>query len=111
MNAWTSNESVRLLLCTVPNEQAAEQIARTLVEERLAACVNVIPGLRSIYTWKGRVEDDRELLLVIKSTEERIAALSARVLSLHSYENPELIAIPVHGGLAAYLDWVRSSVR
>ncbi|MEI8254693.1 MAG: divalent-cation tolerance protein CutA [Deltaproteobacteria bacterium] len=111
MNEWTPGGAVRLLLCTVPDEAAAERIARVLVEERLAACVNMVPGLRSIYAWKGRIEDDREVLLLIKSTDDHLPALAERVRSLHRYENPEVIALPVEAGLSDYLDWVRASVK
>ncbi len=111
MNSWIPNARVRLLLCTVPDETMASKIGHALVEEKLAACVNVIPGIRSIYAWKGRIEDDRELLLVIKSTDDRFDDLAARVRALHSYENPELIAVPVEGGLSDYLEWVGASTR
>ena len=111
MNSWTTNHTVRLLLCTVPDEEMASRIGHTLVQEKLAACVNVVPGIRSIYAWKGGIEDERELLLVIKSTADRFDDLAARIRSLHSYENPELIAVPVEGGLSDYLSWVRASTR
>jgi periplasmic divalent cation tolerance protein len=94
-----------LVLVTAPEEKAAE-IARTLVEERLAACGNVVPGLRSIYRWEGKVQDDREALLLLKTTRGRFEALRARVLALHPYQLPEVLALPVDGGSEAYLAWI-----
>ena len=98
------------MLCTCPEGGAAGNIARTLVEEGLAACVNRLPGVVSNFRWAGRVEEEQETLLLIKSTAARLAALSARIKALHPYELPEVVAVPVSGGLAGYLDWVRSSV-
>lgn len=103
----TGVDDVMLLLCTVPDEQVGATLARALVGEGLAACVNVVPGLRSIYRWKGEVCDDPELLLVIKTVRGRMEALSQRVEALHPYDTPELIAIPVQAGLEAYVGWVR----
>ena len=99
-----------VVLCTCPEGDAAGDIARTLVEDGLAACVNRLPGVVSYFHWEGRVEEERETLLLIKSTPARLEALSARIRTLHPYELPEVVAVPVSGGLAAYLDWVRSSV-
>ena len=89
----------------------AERIARALVEERLAACVNVVPGITSIYRWKGVVEQEPELMLVIKTLEERVDALKARLLELHPYELAEVVVIPIVGGHAAYLEWIAQQVR
>jgi periplasmic divalent cation tolerance protein len=99
-------ESVRVALSTAPDAETAARIARVLVEERLAACVNLVPGVRSLYRWKGRVEDAGEVLLLIKTRAERLDALAARLRALHPYELPELVALPATGGLGAYLDWV-----
>jgi periplasmic divalent cation tolerance protein len=99
-----------VVLCTCPEGDAAGDIARALVEDGLAACVNRLPGVVSNFHWQGRVEEERETLLLIKSTPERLEALSARIKALHPYELPEVVAVPVTGGLAGYLDWVRSSV-
>ena len=82
-----------------------------LVEERLAACASVLPGLRSVYRWQGAIERADEVLLLIKTTRERIEPLTARVASLHPYELPEVVAVEVAGGLAAYLDWVEEQTR
>ena len=95
-------------LSTIESLDAAEHLAATLVEARLAACVNVIEGIRSIYRWQGAVERDTEVLLVIKTTRGRFAELRERLLAEHPYDVPELIALDVTDGAAAYLDWIRS---
>src|SRR5262245_23542546 len=102
----------RAFVCfvTFPDEETARRVARALVEERLAACVNVIGGVRSIYSWKGSVCDDAEVMGVVKTTAARFEALRARVAALHPYEVPEVIALPVEAGHAPYLDWLRASV-
>jgi len=100
-----------LVLSTVARREDAERIAGTLVEERLAACVNVVPGVASIYRWKGAVEREDELLLVIKSRAERMEDLAARLRALHPYEVPEMIILPIAGGHPPYLDWLARSVR
>jgi periplasmic divalent cation tolerance protein len=97
-------------LSTVARMEDAEHIARTLVQRRLAACVNIVPGLTSVYAWKGEVESDQELLLVIKTRRERLDALRQALLKIHPYEVPELIALPVEGGSEAYLKWIGDSV-
>jgi periplasmic divalent cation tolerance protein len=89
----------------------AERIARALVEERLAACVNVVPGVVSIYRWKDVVERENELMLVIKTVGERVEQLKARLLELHPYELPEVVVIPIGGGHGAYLEWIAEQVR
>jgi periplasmic divalent cation tolerance protein len=103
--------SASLCFCTCPDEAAARRIADALVEERLAACVSVLPGLRSVYRWQGAIQREDEVLLLIKTTRERVEPLTARVASLHPYELPELVAVEVAGGLAAYLDWVEEQTR
>ncbi len=95
-----------LVLCTCPDEASATRIAQTLVEERLAACVNRIPGVASTYRWKGRVQNDSEVLLLIKSVRERFDALRERIVALHPYELPEVIAVDIGLCHATYLDWV-----
>ena len=94
------------VLCTCPDEATAARIAHELVEAQLAACVNRLPGLRSTYRWEGAVHDEPEVLLIVKTTHERYEALEMRLKALHPYEVPEIIAVPVAGGSAAYLDWV-----
>jgi periplasmic divalent cation tolerance protein len=106
VNAAVSD--VLLLLNTCPNAEVARHLARALVEERFAACVNLVPGLTSIYRWQGQIEESTEVLLLIKTTRERLAALEARLSALHPYELPELIVVEIDSGLTHYLDWVRS---
>ncbi|HET6922301.1 MAG TPA: divalent-cation tolerance protein CutA [Anaeromyxobacteraceae bacterium] len=96
-------------MVTAPSADKAAEIARALVEERLAACGNVVPRLRSIYRWEGAVQDEAEALLLLKTTRDRFEALRARVLSLHPYEVPEVIALPVEAGHPAYLEWIAAS--
>ena len=100
--------SIRVVLCTVPSEQVGETLARTLLEERLVACVNILPGVRSLYRWQGKLEDERELLLVMKTQAARYAELEARIRALHPYEVCEVLALDVAQGSDAYLHWLRS---
>ncbi|GLQ45011.1 hypothetical protein GCM10007862_00620 [Dyella lipolytica] len=104
------SDQVLLCYCTCPDAASAQSLAETLVREALAACVNRVPGIQSTYRWQGKIVTEGEELLLIKTTAERFEAMKARVLTLHPYELPELIAIPVERGHAAYLDWVRDSV-
>lgn len=101
---------VLVVLVTVPREESLEpvalRLARTLVTEKLAACVNRIPGVQSIYTWEGKVQDDAEEILVIKTSRTRLEDLSRRIQELHPYDVPEIIALPVDSGLPDYLNWV-----
>jgi len=99
------DEELVMVWCTAPDEEAAARIARALVEERLAACVNVLPGVRSTYRWQGAVESAAEVLLVAKTAASRFDALRDRVKSLHPYELPEIVAVKVALGSADYLDW------
>jgi periplasmic divalent cation tolerance protein len=104
--------TVLLALCTVPDAESAERLSRTLVEERLAACVSRLPGgLRSVYRWQDEMHDDAEVLLLIKTTRDRFDALKSRLPLLHSHDVPELIAFDVVDGLGAYLDWVVAETR
>ncbi len=103
---------VLVVLCTLPGGDAAAGIARAVVEERLAACVNLLPGVRSIYTWEGAIQDDeQEQLAILKTTTDRFEELRARLLQLHPYSVPEILAVPVSDGHLPYLGWVRDSVR
>jgi len=102
-----AGRSVEVVLLTAPDSEVAARLARVLVGEGLAACVNVVPGVRSIYRWQGELHDDAEVLLVAKTCADRAEALGARVRELHPYELPELVRLPVAGGSHAYLDWVR----
>jgi periplasmic divalent cation tolerance protein len=96
----------QLVLSTCPNPTVARRIARRLVEERLAACVNILPIAQSVYRWRGKVENAREWLLVIKSRRAVYARLEARLREMHPYELPEIVAVPIARGLAAYLSWI-----
>jgi periplasmic divalent cation tolerance protein len=102
---------VRVLWVTAPDAECGARIARILVEERLIACANLVPGVRSIYRWDGAVQEDQEVLLVIKTTADRCDAVAARVQALHPYDLPEVIVLPVEGGSDEYLDWVRTESR
>ena len=95
-----------IVLSACAGADEAERMARHLVEKRLAACVNIVPGARSIYRWKGAIEDATEWLLIIKSRRELLDRLSAEVAGMHSYETPEVLAIPVADGAAGYLNWM-----
>jgi len=97
--------------CSCPDADTAGAIATVLVEERLAACATVQPGLSSVYRWQGRVERAGEVLLVAKTTDACLDALVARVRALHPYEVPEIIAMEVVGGLPAYLAWVQAETE
>ena len=99
-----------LVLTTCASEDEAERLAASLVEERLAACVNTLGRVRSTYRWQGRVEREQESLLVIKTTEARLAEVEQAIRDRSSYEVPEVLAIAVHGGSAAYLGWLADSV-
>jgi periplasmic divalent cation tolerance protein len=97
---------VRIALVTAPSAEVGRTIARALVEERLAACVNLVDGVTSVYRWQGAIEEAREVQLVVKTVQERVPALVARVAELHPHKVPEILVLPVESGLPAYLQWV-----
>lgn len=99
-----------LIYITCGNEENARQIATTLVTERLAACVNILPTVQSVYRWQGKVQTDSEYLLLIKSTFATFPVLQERVRDLHQYELPEIIAVPIVAGSQPYLNWITESV-
>jgi periplasmic divalent cation tolerance protein len=99
------------IFMTASNRDEARAIARALVEERLAACCNIAGDVESIYRWEGKVEEAREVLVIIKTTQERFPALEQRIRELHSYDVPEIIAMPVTAGSEAYLRWAEESVK
>jgi periplasmic divalent cation tolerance protein len=101
----------RLVLTTADNPKEAGQLARTLVEERLAACATLIPAVQSIYHWEGRVETGNESLLLLKTTAEQLPALQARLLQLHSYQTPEFLVLNVESGSPAYITWLAEALR
>ncbi|HUP00512.1 MAG TPA: divalent-cation tolerance protein CutA [Gemmatimonadota bacterium] len=100
-----------LVMTTCPDEETAHGIARTLVEERLAACGNVVPGVTSIYRWQGEIETAAECVVLFKTQAERLEALAHRLEELHPYEVPEFLAFPVERGLPAYLAWVAAETE
>ena len=102
--------ALQVLLSTAPDRDTALAIARTVVAERLAACVNLVPQVSSVYRWQGEVEESVEVLMVAKTRADRSEALCARVGELHPYDVPELIALPIDRGSAAYLAWVDENV-
>jgi periplasmic divalent cation tolerance protein len=99
-----------IVFCTCADEQEALRLAKVLVERRLAACVNILPRLQSVYRWEGDVKLESEYLLLMKTTEDRFPALRDDITELHSYEVPEVLAVPVWGGSDKYLAWIRESV-
>ncbi len=100
-----------VVLNTCPDDDSAARLARALVEERLAACVNRLPLTASTYRWQGQVVEEAEVLLVIKTVADRYQALVARLQQLHPYQVPEIIAVPVADGLPAYLEWLVAETR
>ena len=103
--------SAIVVIVTASNEDEAAKIGKFLVDERLAACANIIPKIRSIYRWEGRVQDDPEALMLIKSTDDKFEEIEARVKELHSYSVPEIIAIPIGAGSSDYLSWIETSTE
>ena len=100
-----------LVLTTCPGSISAKKIALNLISEKLAACVNIVPGVQSYFRWVGKVDNANEYLLVIKSTIDVYESLEKRIQSLHPYELPEIIAVPIHTGLAGYLDWISTNIE
>jgi periplasmic divalent cation tolerance protein len=99
-----------VVLTTCATEADAEKLARALLAGRLAACVNIVPGVRSLYHWQGEIETADEVLLIIKTSRDLFGALSAEVAKLHPYEVPELLALPVVAGAQNYLDWLQANL-
>ena len=103
--------SVRVIFATAPNAEVGAMLARSLVDERLAACVNVLPGVRSFYRWEGSVHEDLEVLLIIKTQAACGEALAARIKDLHPYDVPEVLVLPAVGGSIPYLEWVETETK
>lgn len=101
----------RLVLCTCPDQECAARIAERLVEDRLAACVSLVPGLTSVYRWQGEVQRDAEVLLLIKTVAARLPALTETLRGLHPYQVPEIIALPIAEGLPDYLSWITACTK
>lgn len=100
---------MRVMFCTTPVDMA-DALAENLVESRVAACVSIIPAVRSIYRWQGKVENETEALLVIKTTADRVEAAIDRIRRVHPYDVPEAIALPIEEGLPEYLQWIAAQV-
>jgi periplasmic divalent cation tolerance protein len=101
----------RIVLTTAANPEEAARLGRTLVEERLAACATLIPGVQSIYHWQGQVESATETLLLLKTSPDQLAALEARLRELHSYQTPEFLVLGVEAASQPYQDWLQASLR
>ncbi len=101
----------RIVMTTAPTREKAERLARHLVEERLAACVNLVPGMHSIYRWQQAVESAEEVLLLIKTSADRLAALESTLHALHSYDVPEFLVLTADAGSEAYLSWLIAAVH
>ena len=106
-----TDTSFQLILCTCPDNQVAEQLATSLVEQRLAACINIVPGLTSIYRWQGKLEKGTEVLLLIKTTRECYTAVETAIRQQHPYELPEIIAVTLDEGSSDYLRWLTTSLE
>lgn len=100
------SEKIIVVLCTCPDPEFASDLASILVDSALAACCNIIPAISSVYRWQGQVETSEEVLMLIKTTEDRYPALEEAISAHHPYELPEIIAVPVINGLPGYLSWV-----
>lgn len=98
-----------LVLTTCPGSITAKKIANDLVLEKLAACVQVIPGIQSFFRWVGKVDNSEEILLIIKTTSDRYSQLESRIIALHPYELPEIVTLPINGGLEGYLKWIETN--
>jgi periplasmic divalent cation tolerance protein len=106
-----SGSSVVAVLTTAPSADVADRIGTALVEERLAACANLVPGVSSVFRWQGALQRETEILVVLKTTASRLGDLRRRLVELHPYEVPEVIALDVREGHPPYLDWVRTEVE
>lgn len=104
-------QQVLLVLTNVPDTGTAQMLARTLVEQRVAACVNLMPGVQSVYRWQGTIEEASEVTVLIKTTQAHYAELEAAIQAVHPYEVPEIIALPIAGGLPRYLDWIAQETK
>jgi len=106
----TNSSPFRLVYCTCSSADNARLIAESLVAERLVACANILPGIQSVYRWHGKVESGTEWLLMMKTRAECLARLQERIRALHTYELPEIVAVPIVAGLEPYLNWITESV-
>lgn len=99
-----------MIFCTCPSYAVAEEIAKKVIEAKLAACANIIPGLTSVYTWEGKTEISSEVQLLFKTTEETLEKLESFLISIHPYECPEIIGVPIQYGYKGYLEWLKNSL-
>lgn len=111
MEAASTTVPSIVVYVTVPNKEAGKKLAASIVKERLAACVNRVPGVESVYEWKGEIQTDSEELLIIKTRESLLGALTEHVKANHEYDVPEVIAMPITGGNTQYLEWLTNSTR
>ncbi|HKB77486.1 MAG TPA: divalent-cation tolerance protein CutA [Myxococcales bacterium] len=100
-----------LVFTTLPSADKAAELAKLVVEERLAACANLLPAIRSIYRWQGKLQDENEVLLLLKTRAEHLERLKLRILELHPYEVPEVLAVPVEAGYQPYLEWLAGETK
>jgi len=106
-----SEQHYVIVLNTCPDKDTATSVASALIQQHLAACVNILPGLTSIFHWQGQIESGEEVLLLIKTTKEAYEAVQATICDIHPYELPEIIAVPINAGLPAYLAWIGTNVE
>jgi len=107
----SERNNVVVIFVTAPDVRVANRIAQTLVQERLAACVNILPGVRSHYWWEGEVQESSELLMLLKARKTDVQAVANRVRELHPYEVPEVVAADIVGGLPSYIDWIQAETE
>ncbi|MCX5723077.1 MAG: divalent-cation tolerance protein CutA [Nitrospirae bacterium] len=100
-----------VILVTAANQEEAIKIARAMVETKLAACANILPAIQSVYRWKGKIVKEREVFILLKSTKSRYPALEQAIKAMHSYEIPEIIALPITSGLPQYLGWIHDETH
>ena len=110
MSDQLDNTIVKLAMCSFPDIEKARQIGTHAIKKQLAACVNLIPEMESIYSWKGKIESEKEVLCFFKTTNRNYSGLEAEILNLHPYETPEILLLDIEGGSKDYLDWVLSSL-
>jgi periplasmic divalent cation tolerance protein len=105
------NSDAMMVYCTCPDDPTARSIANRIVAAGLAGCVNIVPGLTSFYKWEGEMKSGTEVLLLIKTSADRVDELTSELVSLHPYGLPEVIAVPINGGYKPYLDWIKDCTR
>lgn len=104
------SHSVLVILCTVPNQEVGQRIAKALITDQLAACVNLLPGIESVYRWDNQIETSSETLLLIKSQEHLYEKIEQKLISIHPYDCPEIMSLPVKSGFSGYLEWIQANV-